>query len=93
MAGFWGNLPDVAPVLAFLAGVAMLPDLAGDGATWSLCAATCGFLSGAGASTGVPGQGIRRFLRNAAWDRKPHWRRDGDGSECGFQTGVGRGKW
>jgi hypothetical protein len=41
----------------------------------------------------VTGPGSRRFLRNAAWDRKPNWRRDGDGSECGFQTGVGRGKW
>src|ERR1017187_6376897 len=32
---------------------------------------------------GGAGQGIRRFFGNAAWDRKPHWRRDGDGSECG----------
>ena len=58
MAGFWGNLSDVAPVLAFFAGVAMLPDLAGDGATWSLCAATCGFLSGAGTSTGSPAPAV-----------------------------------
>jgi hypothetical protein len=45
---------DVAPVLALFAGVAMLADLAWQGATWGLYAATCGFFSGVGASAGAP---------------------------------------
>jgi hypothetical protein len=49
-----GDWADVAPLLAFFAGVAFMPDLARDGATWSLCAATCGFLAGVGASVGTP---------------------------------------
>jgi hypothetical protein len=91
--GFLGDWADVARVLAFFAGVAMLPDPARDGATWGPCAATCGFLSGVGCLGPGTGPGIRRFFWNAAWDRNPNWRRDGDGSECGLQTGVNRGTW
>jgi hypothetical protein len=93
VAGFLGDLADVAPVLAFWAGVAMLADLAGDGATCGLCGATCGFLSDVGCLGPGTGPGIRRFFWPAAWDRKPNWRRDGDGSECGLQTRVDRGTW
>src|ERR1035441_5047072 len=53
-AFFLGDLADMAPVLAFFAGVTCLPDLALDGATCALCAATCGFLAGVGASAGAP---------------------------------------
>jgi hypothetical protein len=49
-----GDLADVAPLLALFAEVAMLPDLAWDGATCALCAATCGFWAGVGASSGAP---------------------------------------
>jgi hypothetical protein len=54
VAGFLGDWADVAPVLALFAGVALLPDLAWDGATWGLCAATCGFWAGVGDSAGAP---------------------------------------
>jgi hypothetical protein len=91
VAGFLGDWAEVAPVLAFFAGVAMLPDLAGDGATCALCAATCGFLSGVGCLGRGTSPGIRRFFWHAARDRKPNWRRDGDGGECGLQVGVDRG--
>src|ERR1035441_4691581 len=54
VACFLGDLADFAPVLAFFARVACLPDLARDGATWALCAADRGFLAGVGASAGAP---------------------------------------
>jgi len=50
---FWGDLADFAALWAFFGGVAFLPDLAWDGETWALCAATCGFLAGLGASAGA----------------------------------------
>src|ERR1017187_8119833 len=43
----------LAVLLPWLARVAFLPDLAWDGATWALCAATCGFLAGFGCSAGA----------------------------------------
>ncbi len=90
VAGFWGDWADVAPVLACFAGVAMLPNLAGDGATWGLCAPTCGFLSGVGCLGRGTGPGIRRFFGHAAWHRQANWRRDGDGGEGGFPMGAER---
>src|ERR1035437_9909529 len=51
---FLGDWVDFVPLLAFFARVAFLPDLAWDGATWALCAATRGFLAGFGASAGAP---------------------------------------
>ena len=56
----WRRLPSCAtwptwrPCWPSSPGWPGLPDLAWDGATWSLCAATCGFLSGVGASAGAP---------------------------------------
>src|ERR1035437_7789783 len=51
---FLGDWVDFVPLLAFFARVAFLPDLAWDGATWALCAATRGFSGGFGASAGAP---------------------------------------
>src|ERR1019366_8882020 len=55
-----GDWADFAPLVAFFAGLALLPDLALDGATWAFCAAARGFLAGAAR----PGQrlGCCRFL-------------------------------
>src|ERR1017187_8722713 len=53
VAFFLGDLADFAPLVALFAGVACLPDLALDGATWALCAATRGFLAGFGCSAGA----------------------------------------
>src|SRR5690348_2880338 len=50
---FWGDLADVAALVAFFARLAWLPDLALDGATWALCTATCAFLGGFGCSAGL----------------------------------------
>jgi hypothetical protein len=36
---FLGDWADSAPLLAFFAGLALLPDLALDGATWAFCGA------------------------------------------------------
>src|ERR1039458_8111709 len=77
---FLGDLADVAPLLAFFAGVAFLPDLAWDGATWALCAATCGFLAGFGCSAGVA------FLPDLAWDGAT-WALCA--ATCGFLAGFG----
>src|ERR1039458_2647767 len=49
-----GDLADLAPLLAFFAGLALLPDLALDGPTWDLCAAARGFLAGFGCSAWTP---------------------------------------
>src|ERR1017187_4570041 len=49
-----GDWADFAPLLAFFARVAFLPDLARDGATWALCAADRGFWAGVGCSVGAP---------------------------------------
>src|ERR1019366_7049936 len=51
---FLGDWADLAPLLAFFAGLACLPDVALDGATWALCAADRGFLAGFGCSAGAP---------------------------------------
>ena len=61
-AFFLGDLADVAPLLAFFAGVAFFPDLALDGATWALCAATRGLVAGFGCSAGAPASAVWRFL-------------------------------
>jgi hypothetical protein len=47
---FLGDLADVARLVAFFAGVALWADLALDGATLDLCAATRGFLGAFGCS-------------------------------------------
>jgi hypothetical protein len=54
VAFFLGDLADVAPLLAFFAGVAFLPDLAWDGATCELCAADRSFLAGCSAGAPAP---------------------------------------
>src|ERR1017187_6716233 len=54
LAFFLDDWADVAPLLAFLAGLAFLPDLALDTATCALCAADRGFLAGVGCSAGAP---------------------------------------
>src|SRR5450759_561016 len=51
---FLGDWADFAPLLAFFAGVALLPDLALDGATWAFCAADRDFWAGGGCSAGAP---------------------------------------
>src|ERR1017187_884499 len=53
-AFFLGDWADFAPLVAFFAGLAFLPDLALDGATWAFCAADRGFLAGFGCAAGVP---------------------------------------
>ena len=50
LAAFLADLADVAPALAFFAGLALWPDLALAGATCALCAATRGFWVGFGRS-------------------------------------------
>ena len=64
-AFFLGDLADVAPLLAFFAGVAFFPDLALDGATWALCAATRGLLAGFGCSAGASASVLGGFCWNA----------------------------
>src|ERR1017187_5674527 len=53
-AFFLGDWADFAPLVAFFAGLAFLPDLALDGATWAFCAAVPGFLAAFGCSAGAP---------------------------------------
>src|ERR1019366_5645005 len=51
---FLGDWADLAPLVALFAGLACLPDLALDDATWALCAATRGFWAAFGCSAGAP---------------------------------------
>src|ERR1019366_4544897 len=51
---FLGDWADFAPLVALFAGLALLPDLALDGATWAFSAAARGFLAGFGCSAGAP---------------------------------------
>src|ERR1035437_9820195 len=58
---FLGDWADLAPLLAFFAGLACLPDVALDGATWTLCAADRGSLAGFGCSAGAPASVLTVF--------------------------------
>jgi hypothetical protein len=76
----WATGPTWRPCWPCSPGWPCLPDLAWDGATWCLCAATCGFRAGVGASawrtgpafavsSGMPFRKKSKLAKGRRWER------------------------